>query len=107
MQIFVGRRPLPGSDHDIALDALRTWRLGLGQFAFGDAVGPISKKFKWGAAEIPGKLVGHLLAGLPRLNAPHPGICAGFELAERRGDRAGSLLSDLMTTEAADVLHLL
>src|SRR6202023_1439797 len=97
----------PRRDHDIALDALWTWRLGLGQFAFGDAVGPISEIFEGDAAEIPGKLVGHLLAGLSRLNAPHPGSFAGIELAESCGNRASSFLAELMTTDAADVLHLL
>ena len=37
------------------------------------------------AAEIAGKLVGHVLAGLPRLNAPHPGLLARIELAESAG----------------------
>src|SRR6478672_13866099 len=107
MQVSVWRRPLPRSDHDVALDALRTRRLSLGQFAFGDAIGPVSEIFKGDTAEIPGKLVGHLLTGLPRLNAPHPGSFAGIEFAESSGNRAGRFLADLMTADAADVLHLL
>src|SRR6267378_1370975 len=107
MQVFVGRRPLPRRDHDIAFDALRTRRLAPGQFTLGDAVGPVTEIFEGGAAEIPGKIVGHLLAGLPRLNAPYPGRCAGIELAESFGDRAGRFLAELMTTDAADVLHQL
>src|ERR1700730_17473318 len=107
MQVFVGRRPLPRRDHDIAFDALRTRRLAPGQFTLGDAVGPVAEIFEGGAAEIAGKLVGHLLAGLPRLNAPHPGRCAGIELAESSRYRASGFLAELMAPDAADVLHLL
>ena len=33
--------PIPGGDDDVALDALRSWRLRMGQLAFGDAIRPV------------------------------------------------------------------
>ena len=41
MQILFLGVPLPGRDHDVALDALRALRLVLRQLALGDAVGPV------------------------------------------------------------------
>ncbi len=41
------------------------------------------------------------------MNAAHPGIRAGIELAESCGNVPGRFLANLMTTDAADVLHLL
>ena len=91
VQIFVRRRPFPRRDDDVALDALRPRRLVLGQFALGDAVGPVAEILERHAAEIAGELVGHLLAGLAGLDAAHPGFFARLELAEGAPGSCGSL----------------
>src|SRR5690606_15397503 len=47
----------------------------------------------------------HLRAGLARAKPPRPRIDRALELAERRGNRSGRLLAELMTADAAEVLH--
>ena len=89
VQVFLGVAPVPGGDHDVALDAFRPRRLGLRQLALGDAVGPFAVMLERRAAEASGQLVGHHLAGLTRLHAAHPGLFAGLEFTQRRRDRAG------------------
>ena len=81
--------------------------LAMRQLALGDAVGPVAEILERRAAEVPGELVHHLLAGLARLHAAHPRLLARLELAERRRDRARGQLAQLMAADAADVLHLL
>src|SRR5262249_34861222 len=107
MQILLLGAPLPRADDDVALDALWPRRLGLRQLALADAVSPFAQILERRAAEIPRQLVGHLLAGLAGLDAAHPGFFSRLELAERRRDRAGRQLAQLMAADAADVLHLL
>src|SRR5262249_46948260 len=107
VQVLLVGAPLPRGDHDVALDTLRPRRLALRQLALGDAVGPVAVILERRAAEIAGELVGHLLARLPGLDAAHPCFFTRLELAERRGDRAGRLLPELMAADAADVLRLL
>ena len=107
MQVVLFGGPLPGADDEVALDPLRPRRLGLRQLALGDAIGPLAVVLERRAAEIPRQLVSHLLTGLAGLNAAHPGFFSRLELAERRRDCAGRQLAQLMTADAADVLHLL
>ena len=106
VQILVGRRPVPGGDDEIALDAGRARRLVLRQFALGDAVGPVAEILVRRAAELTGDAVGHHLAGLAGGDAALPCLGAGVELAELRRDRARGLLAELMTTDAIGVVHL-
>ena len=97
--------PLPGGDHDVALDALRPRRLALWQLALGDAVGPLPERFqRYGVEET--RLTGHFLAGQPGLHAAHPVFLAGFERSELRRNRTGGLLAQLVAADAADILHL-
>src|SRR5262245_12559694 len=102
MQIVFLRPPFPGRDDEVALDALRTRRLALGQFALGDAVGPVAEIVVRRRAELAGKALGHLLAGLAGLGAAHPGLAAVTERAERRRNRAGRLLAELVAADAVD-----
>ena len=66
VQVLVRRRPVPGGDDDVALDALRPRRLVLRQLALGDAIGPVAEILVRHAAELAGEPVGHHLAGLAR-----------------------------------------
>ena len=107
VHVLVGRRPVPGGDDEVALDAGRPRRLVLRQLALGDAVGPVAEILVRHAAELAGDAVGHHLAGLAGGDAAHPGVLAGLELAELRRDGAGRLLAELMAADAVDVVHLL
>ena len=90
---------------------LRSTPCGRGGLLFGSS--PLamrsvqSPRYLNGAPPKAAGLVGHLLAGLAGLNAPHPGLFAGLELAELRRDGARRFLADLVAANAADVLHLL
>ena len=99
------RGPLPGGDDDVALDAGRPRRLGLGQFALGHPVGPVTEILERHAAELSGKPVHHPFAGLPRGDAAHPRLLAGFEFAERGRDGARGFLAKLMAADAIDIVH--
>ena len=107
VQIALLGAPFPGRNHDVAFDTLRTLRLGEGQLALRDAIGPLAVVLVGRAAEVAGELHRHLLARLPGLDAPHPGLLRALELAERRLDRARRGLAELVAADAADVLHLL
>ena len=107
VQILVRRRPVPGGDDDVALDAGRPLRLVLGQFALRDAVGPVAEILVRHAAELAGEAVGHHLAGLAGGDAADPGVGAGIELAELRRNRAGRFLAELMAADAVDIVHAL
>jgi hypothetical protein len=74
VQIVLLVRPVPGGDHNIALDAFRPLRRGARQLAFGDPVGPISKIVERLGAKQAGYDTHHLLAPLAGLNAAHPGF---------------------------------
>ena len=52
--------PIPGRDHDIALDAGRPRRLGERQFAVGDAVGPVAEIFERHTAQLAGERIDHI-----------------------------------------------
>src|SRR5262249_37874171 len=56
--------------------------------------------------ELSGKPVGHVFAGLAGLDAALPCFLSRLELAERRRNRAGRLLPELMAADAVDVVHL-
>ena len=77
VQILVGRRPVPGGDDEIALDARGPRRLVLRQLALGDAVGPVAEILVGRAAELAGDAVGHHLAGLAGLRC---GACQASAL---------------------------
>ena len=79
----------------------------LRQLALGDAVGPLAEILERRAAEVAGELVGHLLAGLAGLDAPHPGLLARLKWPNCAGIVRVSLLAELVAADAADVLHLL
>src|ERR1022692_2991303 len=93
--------PVPGRDHVVALDALRTRRLGVRQLALGDSVGPVAEILERRAAELAAGDIHHQLARLARLDATHPCLVRRLEIAERRRDRARRLLSELMAADAA------
>ena len=86
VKIFVRSAPIPFRDHDVALDALRSRRLGKRQFARGDAVGPVAEIFERHAGEFAGKHVLHQRSRLTGPDAPLPGFGAAVEPAECRGD---------------------
>src|SRR6516225_8259576 len=107
VQIAIRLAPFPGGHDHVALYALWARRLALRQLAFGDAIGPLAEILERRAAKVASELVGHLLAGLPRLDATHPGLFARLEVTELRRDRTGRLLAELVAADAANVLHLL
>ena len=107
VEIVLLGAPLPGSDHDVALDALRPLRLGEGQLALGDAIGPLAVVLVRHRGEIAGELVGHLLARLAGLQATHPCLFRRPDVRERRRNGARGSLAELVAADAADVLHLL
>ena len=107
VQVLVRLRPVPGGDHDIALDARGPRRLVLGQFALRDPIGPVAEILVRHAAELAGKAIGHHLAGLAGGNAADPGFFTRFEVSELRGDSARRFLAELMTTDAVGVVHAL
>src|ERR1700674_1569918 len=76
----------------------------MGQFALGDAVGPVAEILVGCAAELARRDVDHQLAGLSGLGAADPGLFAGFEIPERLRDRARGQLAELMAADAAIVL---
>jgi len=55
VEIMLLVAPVPGGDHDVALDALRPRRLGMGQLALGDAIGQSAKYLKRGGPELAGR----------------------------------------------------
>ena len=81
--------------------------VGFGQFALGDAVGPVAEIFIRHAGPLAGQPVGHHRAGLTRLDAAHPRLFPGSERAELRRDCAGGFLAELMAADAVDIVHLL
>src|SRR6185503_19356740 len=97
----------PGGDHQVALDALRTLRLGERQLAFRDALGPVAQILVRRGSEVAGELVRHLIARLAGLDASHPGFLVRLDAGERRRQRARRALAELVAADAADVLHLL
>ncbi len=101
MQIRLGRRPVPQGDDDIAFDALRPRRLGRGQFAGGDAIGPLAEQLQRALRVELADVRGHIGAGLARLNAPFPRIRRGFELAEVWRQCARCLVAELVAGVAA------
>ena len=101
MQIGLGVAPVPHRDDDVALDALRALRLGLGQFAGGDAVGPVGEIAQRALGVDLADVAHHGLGGGPDLDAVAPGLERGLELAERRRDRAGRLVAELVAGIAA------
>ena len=122
LAVGVDRRvPLVGGDHvvqvvllvsqraegddDVAFDALRPRRLGMRQLALGDPIGPLAQVLVSKGPECE-QLAGHLFAGLAGHRAAHPRLGRRGELAEGGGDRARGFLTQLMTTDAAVVLHL-
>src|SRR5262249_20098597 len=106
VQIILLGAPLPRCDDEVALDALWARRLALGEFALGDALGPVAEVVIRRGAELAGKALRHLLARLAGLGAAHPGLTAVTERAERRRDCARRLLANLVAANAVDVVHL-
>src|SRR4029450_8879194 len=105
VQVLLVVHPITQRDDDIAFDALRPWRLGKGQFAFRDAIDPVAVVGKRHIAE-PREGSEHLLSRLTGLDATPPRVRARRECPQRCGDRSGSLLPELMATDAARALHL-
>ena len=96
---------VPGGHYDVALAARRTLRLDRRQFARGDAVGPIRQIFDRCPAQLSSKNVHHELTSLSRLDAARPGGFGRAKISERRRDRARRQSAELMTADAAIVLH--
>src|SRR5687767_15773147 len=101
--------PIPGGDDYVALDALGTLRLGMGQLSFGDAVCPLREMCKRCAAELLDGVAKHSVAALPRLNPAEPRFLGIGELAQRKrhvaGKRAHGAHADRMTVSAAVAFH--
>src|SRR5258705_14021500 len=95
-------QPLEGDD-DVAFDALRTRRLGMRQLALRDAVGPFAQILVPERSERE-KLARHLFTRLAGHRAAHPRL--GTRQIEGGGNGPRGLLPQLMTTDAAVVLHL-
>ena len=74
------------------------------QLALGDAIGPVAEISIRRAAEVAGERIDHQRGGLARHGAAAPGVLARLELAERRRDRAGGELAELVTADAGPVL---
>ena len=72
VKIFLVVAPIPGRDHDIALDALRPRRLGARQLALGDAIGPVAEIFERHAAEFAGEQIDHQSAPPGRTGCAAP-----------------------------------
>ena len=106
VKVLLGIVPVAQRDDDVALDTLRPLRLREGQIALGDALGPLAEELVRDAAEIAGQQIGHVLAGLPRLGALHPGVRMALGALEMEfRDRAGRGLAELVAADAAVVLH--
>src|SRR5262249_9979405 len=104
MQVGLRITPFPLLDDSVAFDALRPRRLGVRQFALGDAVGPIPEKLEWGATEISSQGIDHKGGGLSRLHPTYPGLLARLERTKGGGDRARCKLPQLVTPDACPVL---
>ena len=107
VQIFVGRRPFPRGDDDVALDAGRPLRLVLRQFALGDTIGPVAEILVRHPAKLAGDAIRHHLAGLPGRDATNPCLLMRLEFSKLRGDRPRRFLTELMAADAVDVVHAL
>src|SRR5262245_2512363 len=81
----------------------------MGQFALRDTVRPIREVGEGDGAQVLDKLIEHLLAGLPRLDAPEPHFLGRIELAQRVRhlfwECARRELSQLMAANATIILH--
>src|SRR5688500_15275704 len=80
MQIMFFRQPIPRGNHDVTLDSLRPWRLGMRQLAFSYAVRPISKIAYRRRAEFLDDDIEHQLTTLPGLNSTEPGLLRTGEI---------------------------
>src|SRR5688572_28907701 len=72
VQVMFVIKPIPGSDDDIALDALRPLRFSVRQLALGHAIGPVSEIRNDGAAEFFNGIAKHGVAALSRLDSSEP-----------------------------------
>ena len=105
VKIFLVIMPIAQSHDDIALDALRTRGLGMGQLAIGDPLGPVAQIFEGDRIQFTRHEIDHAFAGLTGLDSPHPGVFMAGEFTEGLGNGAGCELAELMAAHAAIVLH--
>src|SRR6202008_3218479 len=81
--------------------ALRARRLLRRQLAGGNPVGPIAHHPQRALGAHALEAIDHVVARLPGLDAPRPGLVAGIELTETRRNGPGRLVADLMAAHAA------
>src|SRR6266481_1289109 len=101
LSVGLRRRPIPFGDDEIAFFALRARRIGLGQFALGNAVGPIAERRQSALGVEAADGVDHVSARLSGLDAPFPRRRAAIEMAELLGNRPCRLVAELMAGNAA------
>jgi len=101
MQIGFGRIPVPQGYNDIARLAFRALRLGEGQFAGGDAIGPIAEQSEGARRIQPADRTDHIIGGLPDLDAIFPGGRRGIKMAEGLGYGPRRGIAQLMAGVAA------
>ena len=81
MQVFLRVTPIPGRDHDIALEPLRAGWFAFWQLAFFDTFRPLGKILDRCACKLPRQDIHHLSAGLAGLRAARPCLGVGREFA--------------------------
>src|SRR6516225_11957296 len=100
MEVRLRIGPVPLRDDEVALEALRPGRRGR-NFAAGDPVRPIGEHCDRAILAQCVEAAGHLLAGLPGLNATLPRLGRTVERAEGLRDLARSFRAELVTRRAA------
>ena len=105
VEVILRAGPIPHADDDVALLALRSGRLRLGQLARGDAVRPVGVERQRPLGVEPADIGGHLRHRLAGLDAPLPRLDRGGEGAELLRDRAGGPVAERVTAVAAVGLH--
>ena len=89
MQVLLVVVPVAQRNHDVALQALRTHRLGIRQLAFGDTLGPVGEILERQATHLSCSLKDHVLARLSRLNTADPRFFVRLALEVELRNRAG------------------
>ena len=82
MQVMLVVEPIPGSDNDVALDALRSRWLRMGQLALRDPIRPVRKIRENRGAQLFDGRREHGYTALTRLDAAKPSLYGIGELTE-------------------------
>ena len=100
VQVVLGIGKIPLGDDDVALAALRARRPGGGQFARGDAVGPVGEELERALGVDAADRGRHVVHGLAGQDAPRPGVLR-LHVGEHRRDGAGRLVAERVAAVAA------